>query len=151
MIAIVSIAARESFLVSLVNLVSSHDRSEAVRNVHFLPTRTRLTPRVAYSAFSAISVSRTLTPAGRRRASCASSSGAAAANKSASSKRSSSARAWGSEFSFSLSWSLSCTITSFFAALGIELPFPYVGLTRLARREWLRQQPDRLPHRRAYA
>ena len=32
---------------------SSHDRSSAVRNVHLLPMRTRLTPRGAYSACSA--------------------------------------------------------------------------------------------------
>ena len=46
----VSIAARDSLRVSTVSLVSSQDRSSAVRNVHFLPMRTRLTPRVAYSA-----------------------------------------------------------------------------------------------------
>ena len=55
----VSIAARESLRVSTVSLVSSQDRSSAVRKVHFLPMRTRLTPRVAYSALSRASASLT--------------------------------------------------------------------------------------------
>ena len=46
MTASVSIAARDSFFGTTASLVSSHDRSPAVRNVHLLPMRTRLTPRV---------------------------------------------------------------------------------------------------------
>src|SRR3954465_14796544 len=49
MMASVSIAARESLRVSTVSLLNSHDRSFAVRKVHFPPIRNRLTPRVADS------------------------------------------------------------------------------------------------------
>src|SRR6185437_6204874 len=114
----VSIAARDSLRVSTVSLVSSQDRSSAVRKVHFLPMRTRLTPRVAYSALSRASASRTSTPSGRRLRNVASSSGWPAANSKASSRRSSSARAasGGGAGAGSSLW----TITSFLAAMGIE-------------------------------
>ena len=49
MTASVSIAARDSLRGSTASRVSSQDRSFAVRNVHLPPTRTRLTPRGAYS------------------------------------------------------------------------------------------------------
>src|SRR5476649_1482829 len=111
----VSIAARESLRVSTVFLVSSHDRSPAVRNVHFLPTRTRLTPRVEYSACKRASASFNSTPSGSLRRSVASSSGAPAANSNASSRRNSSARATGSGTGSSLR-----TITSFLATLGMD-------------------------------
>src|SRR6185437_13861894 len=123
MMASVSIAARDSLRVSTVSLVSSQDRSSAVRNIHLRPTRTRLTPRVAYSAFSRASASFTSTSLGRRRASAASSSGAPAANSSASSSRNSSDRAaastTGAPAGSAAAASLLCTITSFLATLGI--------------------------------
>ena len=40
-------AARDSRRVSVLSRVISHDRSPAVRKVHLLATRTRLTPREA--------------------------------------------------------------------------------------------------------
>ena len=86
----VSIAARESLRVSTVSLLSSQERSLAVRNVHLPPTRTRLTPRVAYSSCSRASAARTSMPCGSRAASAFSSSGSAEANSIASSSRSSS-------------------------------------------------------------
>ena len=86
----VSIAARDSLRVSTAFLVSSHDRSSAVRKVHLPPIFTRLTPRVAYSALSRASASLRSTPSGNCRASVASSSGSPAANSNASSRRSSS-------------------------------------------------------------
>src|SRR5450830_526543 len=110
----VSIAARDSLRVSTVCLVKSHDRSPAVRKVHFLPMRTRLTPRVAYSALRRASASFKSTPSGSCLASVASSSGSPAANSKASSSRNSSGRAAGSTAGSSL-W----TIASFFAVLGM--------------------------------
>ena len=62
----VSIAARESLRVSTVSLLSSQERSSAVRNVHLPPMRTRLTPRVAYSSCRRSSAARTSTPCGSR-------------------------------------------------------------------------------------
>src|ERR1700712_2106137 len=47
MIASTSMAARDSRRVSVLSRVISHDRSPAVRKVHLLATRTRLTPRGA--------------------------------------------------------------------------------------------------------
>src|SRR5437588_3575414 len=93
MIASVSIAARESFLVSTVSLLNSQARSFAVRNVHLPPTRTRLTPRGAYSSCRHASAARRSTPAGNREAKVTSSSGSAEANSIASNRRSSSGRA----------------------------------------------------------
>ena len=65
----VSIAARESLRVSTVSLLSSQERSSAVRNVHLPPMRTRLTPRGAYSSCRRASAARTSTPCGSRAAS----------------------------------------------------------------------------------
>src|SRR5450830_118172 len=112
----VSIAARESLRVSTVCLVSSHDRSPAVRKVHFLPMRTRLTPRVAYSTFSRANASFTSTPSGSCLPSVASSSGSPAANSKASSSRNSSGRTTGSTAGAGSSF---WTIASFFAVLGM--------------------------------
>src|SRR5471032_607121 len=121
MMASVSTAARESLRVSTVSLVSSQDRSSAVRNIHLRPTRTRLTPRVAYSAFSCANTSFTSTSFGRRRLSVASSSGWPAANSRASSSRNSSGRACAAGAAgCEAGASLFCTITSFLATLGIE-------------------------------
>src|SRR5262245_3488987 len=92
MMASVSIAARESLRVSNVSLLNSHDRSVAVRNVHLPLTRTRLTPRAAYSSCRRSSAPCTSTPCGIRAASDFSSSGSAEANSIASSNRSSSGR-----------------------------------------------------------
>src|SRR5215208_550383 len=93
MMASVSIAARESLRVSTVSLLSSQDRSSAVRKVHLPPTRTRLTPRVAYSCSSCASAEPISMPWGNRAARSFSVSGSAAANSIASSSRSSSGRA----------------------------------------------------------
>src|SRR3569623_2392607 len=96
MMASVSMAARDSLRCATVSLVRSHDRSDAARKVHFLPMRTRLTPRVAYSACNAASAALTSTPSGSARSKVGSSSGSEAANSSASIRRSSSGRDTGS-------------------------------------------------------
>src|SRR5579885_1814515 len=114
----VSIAARDSLRVSTVCLVSSQDRSSAVRNVHFLPILTSVTPRLAYSALRRARASFRSTPFGKWRDSVASSIGSREANSSASSSRNSSARAAGC--SRAGAGSLLCTTLSFFAALGID-------------------------------
>src|ERR1700733_2773571 len=120
----VSIAARDSFRVTTDSCVKSHARSLAVRSVHLPPTRTRLTPRGAYSFCNCVSSARTSAPAGRRPASAFSSSGASAANSRASRMRSSSARLGSTRSCFSLS----PTITRIFATFDIGffslLPIP---------------------------
>src|SRR5260364_288727 len=68
----------------------------SVRNVHLLATRTRLTPRLAYSACSWASAALISTPSGIRLASVACSSGSAEANRRASRMRNSSGRTSGS-------------------------------------------------------
>src|SRR5580700_7094628 len=88
----VSVAARDSLRVTTDSWVRSHARSVAVRSVHLPPTRTRLTPRGAYSFCNCRRSACTSMPAGRRPAKAFSSSGASAANNSASRMRSSSAR-----------------------------------------------------------
>src|SRR6185312_1211864 len=87
-----------------------------VRSVHLPATRTRLTPRQAYSCCSWLSSARTSTPAGSRSPSVFSSSGSSAANSKASRMRSSSAR---SVCSVS---SLSPTITRISATWPIKCP-----------------------------
>src|SRR5271169_985881 len=89
----VSMAARESFFVTTISRVNNQARSPAVRSDHLPPTRTRFTPRGAYSFCSCKSSARTSTPAGSRVAKTVSSSGSSAANSKASRIRSSSARA----------------------------------------------------------
>src|SRR5208282_1696555 len=88
----VSMAARDSFLVTTVSRVNSQARSLAVRSDHLPPTRTRLTPRGAYSFCNWMSSPCRSLPAGSRAASVFSSSGSSAANSSASRMRNSSAR-----------------------------------------------------------
>src|SRR4051812_26521776 len=90
MMASVSMAARESLRVSTVSLLSSQDKSSAVRKVHLPPMRTRLTPRGAYSCCRLASAEARSTPCGIRAARSFSVSGSAAANSIASSSRSSS-------------------------------------------------------------
>src|SRR5689334_21583386 len=118
MIASTSIAARDSRRVSVLSRVISQARSPAVRNVHLLAMRTRLTPRVAYSACNCASAAFTSTPSGMRLASVAVSSGSADANNNASRSRSSSGRASGaagvsSASSMSFSAKLAMTQISF--------------------------------------
>src|SRR6478752_2800282 len=119
----VSIAARESLRVSTVCLVKSQARSLAVRKVHFLPMRTKLTPRGAYSALRRAKASLSSTPFGNCRASVASSSGSPAANSNASSRRNSSGRASAAAALSSASGSGSSfgTMASFLATLGIAV------------------------------
>src|SRR6185312_13225111 len=118
MIASTSMAARDSRRVSVLSRVISHDRSPAVRKVHLLATRTRLTPRGAYSACNCASAALTSTPSGMRLASVAVSSGSADANNSASRSRNSSGRVSGpagvsSASSMSFSARLAMTQISF--------------------------------------
>src|SRR6185312_17107878 len=118
----VSIAARESLRVSTVCLVNSQARSLAVRKVHFLPMRTRLTPRGAYSALRRAKASLSSTPFGNCRASVASSSGSPAANSNASSRRNSSGRASAAALSSASGGGSSFgTMASFLATLGIAV------------------------------
>src|SRR5580692_3308607 len=124
----VSMAARDNFRVTTDSWVSSQAKSLAVRSVHLPPTRTRLTPRGAYSRCNCTSSARTSMPAGRRAAKAFSSSGASAANSSASRMRNSSAR---SPALSRCSSSLSPTITRISATFPIGsyplLPIPRVG------------------------
>src|SRR5215471_4455896 len=92
MMASVSVAARESFFCSIASRAISQARSLAVRKLHLPATRTKLTPREAYSACSVCMRDARSTPSGRRAASVSSSSGPAAANSSASIKPSASGR-----------------------------------------------------------
>src|SRR3974390_567121 len=105
-------AARESFRVTTDSRVMSQARSLAVRNVHLPPTRTRLTPRGAYSRCNCIKSPRTSVPAGKRDAKTFSSKGSVAANNKASRMRSSSARS---------AFGLSPTITRISATFPIRL------------------------------
>src|ERR1700704_5181668 len=75
MIASVSLAARESFLGSTLSRASNQARSLAVRNIHLPATRTRLTPRGAYSACRRRIAPATSTPSGSRSRRVLSSSG----------------------------------------------------------------------------
>src|ERR1700722_3271280 len=88
----VSMAARDSFRVTVDSCVSSHARSAAVRSAHLPATRTRLTPRVSYSLCNCVSKACTSASSGNRFAKIFSSSGASAANSNASRMRNSSAR-----------------------------------------------------------
>src|SRR5262249_16631868 len=93
MMASVSIAARDSLRVSTVSLLSSQERSDAVRKLHLPATAQRLTPRAAYSCCRRTSEACTSTPCGSRSPSSFSLRGSEAANSIASSSRSSSGRA----------------------------------------------------------
>src|SRR5580692_3135608 len=119
----VSMAARDSFRVTVASWVNSQARSLAVRSVHLPATRTRFTPRGSYSFCNCVSSARTSTPAGRRFPKAFSSSGPSAANSKASRMRSSSAR--------SVSLSLSPTITRISATFPMGsislLPIPCFG------------------------
>src|SRR5208282_375578 len=111
----VSTAARESFFVTTVSRVSSQARSLAVRSDHLPPTRTRCTPRGAYSFCNCRSSPCRSLPAGSRVARVFSSSGSSAANNNASRIRNSSARS---------SESLSPMITRISATLEIMSASP---------------------------